>query len=220
MKLAEILHGPDKGKPKKSTNSEDLESTLDAIIRIEKKRDDAKTELENARQHLEHETARNLDGDGGADIDSAVKGVVAEQARLESLESLLSQAKGKATGLIAGTHAGRKNQLAEAESQLARVRSAIDARRIKTWAEFAKRHGLNFELPTKGRPGSIALPTITIGKEEAQGVADAVVTSLHRDADADKFEKLAADRDRLNVLIRSTPPLALESVLAERRRQK
>ena len=72
--------------------------------------------------------------------------------------------------------------------------------------------------PTKDNGGAIHLPAMTIEGEELRRITDAVVASVYVDEDADQLEQLREERLRLNVMIGSQPNLALENLLAERRR--
>lgn len=214
MKIAELFGK----KPEKSENGSQLNDVLDNIVIIERKRDAAKTELENTLKHLENEQARDIDGDD-ADIDAAVSGVVSEQARLDSLESLLKQAKARAMALIAAGSASQRKRLTECDQEIADTRAAIDTRMTRAIATFAKKHGLRVAWPTKNVSGVIHLPAMCMEGDELKAIADAVVTAIHVDEDAVNLEALLAERLRLNVLIGSQPDIALEGLLADRRRR-
>ena len=59
---------------------------------------------------------------------------------------------------------------------------------------------------------------MTIEGSELEKIADTVVASIHVDIDAKKLDDLSAERQRLNIIIVGQPDIALESLLAERRR--
>jgi hypothetical protein len=212
MKIAEVF------KKKTDPKPTDLEDTLDTIIKIEDRRDAAKTELENARVHLENEHTRSIDGAEDTDLGAVAAEVVAEKENLDSLERLLKKAKDKGIATIAANHATRQKRLTECEAELVEVRATIDVRKIKTISTFAKKHGLRVDWPSKTGAGAIHLPAMTIEGDELEKIAAATVTSLHVDEDAGRLEALLAERQQLNVVIRSQPDMALEHLLGEKRR--
>ena len=142
MKFAELFKEKTKGKYDSASAPTELGDVMDKIITIEKKRTATETELENARKHLEHEQAREIDGAIDADIDGAVNGVVSVQARLESMKEIEKQAKAKAIGMIAASAGDHRKRLDDVLKELVEVRNSIDTRRIKTIAGFAKKNGL------------------------------------------------------------------------------
>lgn len=219
-KIVDLIKEKVMGKSTGDNGLGELNAALDNIIRIEQERDVKKIELESARQHLSNEQARSLDGDDGADVDDAVSQVVREQAQLDSLEGLLRQAKDKAIGMVAANVASQRQRLEEVGKELTDVRGAIDTRRIKAWAEFAKKHGLQVSWPTRHNGGSIHLPALSVDGDELEQIADAAVTTVHVDSDAGKLHELLAEKQRINLVIKLQPSAALESLLSERRRQK
>jgi hypothetical protein len=216
MKLAELF--TKKSENGNLENGSQLNDLLDKILVIEKRRDAAEAELENARRHLQNEQARDIDGDADADLGVAAAGVVAEKEKLDGLENLLKKAKDKGIATIAANHANQQARLTECEAELVEVRATIDVRKIKTISTFAKKHGLRVDWPSKTGGGVIHLPAMVLDGEELIKIADAVATPVHVDDDATLLEQLLAERQRLNVVIRSQPDMALEHLLGERRR--
>jgi hypothetical protein len=215
MKIADLL----KVKSSKGTKpAGSLDAVLDKIIQIEKAREAAERELENARRHLENEQARILDGESG-DIDAAVTGVVSEKEKLDGLNKLLTQSKSKAMSMLAVDNALGRERLSAVEKELVEVREAIDTRRIRAISEFSKKHNFSVTWPNKNSAGCIHLPALTVEGAELQQIAGGLFTSVHIDEDAGRLDQLLAEQRRINIVIRSTPPLALESLLADRRRK-
>jgi len=216
MKLAEIFGKKIKADVDTSTELNDL---LDVIIKVEEKRDGEKLLLEQAQKSLQAAQSEALDSTGDVDISDQVNAVVAAKSKLEGLEAILRDATNRGVGLVAAGSAAQRQRLTACEEEMAGIRRAIDERRIKIFAEFVKRHNLRVQWPTKSGGGAIVIPEMSVDGEELQKIADGAVTAVHRDPDDGKLDALTAERRRLNVLTRSTPELALGSLLAERRRQ-
>ena len=215
MKFAELF-----SKKTESDQSEignDLSALLDHIVRIEKRYSEASSELENARQHLQNAQARDLDGER-ADVDAAVSEVVAEKEKVDGIKSILEKSKSKAVAMVAASTASQRKRLAEVETEIAKIREGIDIRRIRNITEFARKHDLRVAWPTKTAAGSILLPALSIDGDALNEVADAVVTAVHVDEDASRLDELCRERTRLNMVVRSQPDIAVDSLLAERRR--
>ena len=196
-----------------------LNEILDNVIRPENRRDEVKTKLAVARKTLQDTQAEELD-DRGADVDGAVAAVVAEKEKLDGLEKLVEVARSKAVGAISAASIVHRDRLEEVEAEITDTRQEIDARTVKAVAEFAKKYGFEVILSTKQNGGAIKLPSMSIEGEALQKAVNSAVVGVHRDADAEKLEQLHAERRRLVVITRSTPDLALDELLAERRRQK
>lgn len=216
MKLANLLKGI--STKKEADTSTELNQALDHIVRIEQRRGAADAELNQARKNLEAAQTEAIDGNNDG-ISEAVQAVVAAQATLESLDSILRQAKNSAVALVAAGSAAHKKRLTDCEEEIAVVRRKIDIRRIQAYGEFAKKHGLRVSWPTKNNGGAIMLPACVVDGEEAQAIMDKTVTMVHADEDSGRLTELQAERGKLVIMTRTQPDGALDYLLAERRRK-
>lgn len=202
-------------KEEKRGNTE-FDRAVIAVVRIEARRDQAKEALETARKALKNAYAQKI-ADNDADEPPAAA-VIEAQHRLDAIERLLQDAKTDAIGLIRKGQAGYRQRLETVKTEIAETRAAIDVRRIRALSEFCKRHGLTINWPTKHNAGEISIPTFSIDDQEIKAAADAVTAAKHQDPDADRLNQLAAELQKLNVLIISAPELALQSIVGQQQR--
>lgn len=195
----------------------DLDGILDSILKIEEKIAAAEPSLEAARKSLEHEQAKAIDGDD-ADIDAAVAQVVAEQAQLDSLESLLEKAKNKGMGMVAADSSRQRQLLGAVEEKITDLRAEIDRRRVEDIARFATGRGLSVQWSSKTTGGAIIFPSVSLDHEEVEQIARSAAVAHEQDPKQSELEKTRAERARINIVIGSAPPAALGVLLAERRR--
>lgn len=138
------------------------------------------------------------------------------QAKLDAVNQLLAKAKEEGIAILGRMRGEQQKRLDTVESELSKIRGAIDVRLIKSIVEFAQMHGFRISWPTKKMGGAIHLQSMSLDGDALQEVANSVTRGPHRDHDADRFESLLAEQARLNMLNRSAPPTALETLIDQR----
>lgn len=153
------------------------------------------------------------------DQEASTQAVMAAKVCLDAAEKLLKDAESKAVGAIAKGMADYRYKLSIVRGKSTPYgKQSIDAG-IEAAAKFAKQHGLNFQPPSKHNFGYIVVPATLLPDDEPQHIVAKTVAKLHRNQDQDKLERLRAEKTRLGIMIASPPDIALQSLVAERKRQ-
>lgn len=199
-------------------NGSDLDRTLDAIIAVEKKRDEAKLSLDAAKQALNEAFEKEITTGGKAgDEEKLTAAVVAAQGRFDAAESLLQKAFNEGLSVIAAGSKERAAKVKELEEKVATIRRAIDLRRATAIAEFCTTNGLTVAWPTRNNGGHVALPAMALDPGDYAEVEQQTTDRRVVDPQAGELTAAQDELARVNVLLRSAPDLALKTVLEQRR---
>jgi hypothetical protein len=210
MKLSSVLKKNDKPE------ATPLDEVLDKIMELENRRNAAKQEVQASEKRLDRAQSMAVEGDTSL-IDEAVKGLLEARAHEESLGRLLQQAENDAIAKIAADGVRHRERLAIVNDEITALRWQVDRHALQDAVRFAKARNLTIELPTRNNAGYIALPSKSLTADEAKEVVEVTTVAVKTDPKQADLDALLDEARRLNVLAQSTPPLALQTLLAERR---
>lgn len=193
----------------------ELEKAVNAVHSIEVKRDAAKVALERAQAALQDAYAASISGEGEEPDTGAV---IDAQARLDAVTALHEEAWTSALSILARARGDLEKRLEVVSAEISEIQKAMARRRVEALARFAKEHGLSVEWPTKHAAGRITLSAVPLESEEVSKIAEAATAAPKLDPAADKMERLVKERLKVNMIIKSTPDLALATLVDEARR--
>jgi hypothetical protein len=141
------------------------------------------------------------------------------EANLQALDGMIQKTTASLTSLIAKSREQNEADLLRVEDQVLDVKRSIDTRKAKKIARLAHDLKAPVTWPSKNNGGGFGISVMSIGPDEVKAIlAEVQAQAPEPDPQAGELEALLRDRERLVILLKSTPDMAALSMIEIARR--